>query len=158
MDFAENYHYVVQVEIQGYHWNKDQCTMYPVVIYFKKDGVLHHISLCNISDDLEHGNCFVHELQRIVMPHIKENLPQIKSVTYLNDDCAGQYKNYKAFLNLCHHKSYFDIDETWAFFATSHGKSSCDGICATVKCKILHASLHRHLNNQILSFCAVKEC
>ena len=95
---------------------------------------------------------------RVVMPHIKENLPQIKSVTYLNDDCAGQYKNYKAFLNLCHHKSYFDIDETWAFFATSHGKSSCDGICATVKCKILHASLQRHLNNQILSFCAVKEC
>ena len=157
MDFAENYLYVVQVEIQGYHWNKDQCTMHPVVIYFK-DGVLTHISLCNISDDLEHGNCFVHELQRIVMPHIKENLPQIKSVAYLNDSCAGQYKNYKAFLNLCHRKSYFDIDGTWAFFATSHGKSSCDGICATVKCKILHASLQRHLNNQILLFCAVKEC
>ena len=53
--------------------------MHPVVIYFKKDGVLHHISLCIISDDLEHDICFVHELQRIV---IKENLPQIKSVDY----------------------------------------------------------------------------
>ena len=32
LDFAENYHYVVQDEIQGYHWNKDQCTLHPVVI------------------------------------------------------------------------------------------------------------------------------
>ena len=34
LDFAENYHYIVQDEIQGYHWNKDQCTLHPVVIYF----------------------------------------------------------------------------------------------------------------------------
>ena len=57
--------------------------MHPVVIYFKKDGVLHRISLCIISDVLEHDTCFVHELQRIVMLYIKENLPQIKSVTIL---------------------------------------------------------------------------
>ena len=62
MDFAENYHYVVQDEIQGYHWNKNQCTMHPVMIYFKKDCVLHHISLHIIYDDPEHDTCFVHEL------------------------------------------------------------------------------------------------
>ena len=54
--------HVVQDEIQGYHWNKDQCTLHPVVIYFKNDGVLHHISLHIIYDDLEHDSCFVHEL------------------------------------------------------------------------------------------------
>ena len=51
--------------------------MHPVVIYFKKDGVLYHISLCIISDDLEHDSCFVHELQRIAMIYVKENLSQI---------------------------------------------------------------------------------
>ena len=61
MDFAENYHYVVQDEIWGYQWNKDQCTIHPVVIYFKNDGVFHHISL-HIIYDLEHDSCFVHEL------------------------------------------------------------------------------------------------
>ena len=157
LDFAENYHYVVQDEIQGYHWNKDQCTMHPVVVYFNTDNVLHHISLCIISDDLEHDTCFAHELQRIVMLYIKDNLPQIKSVDHFSDSCAGQHKNYKAFLNLCHHKSDFDIDATWAFFATSHGKSPCDRIGSTVKCKILCASLQRPVNNQILMFCAVKE-
>ena len=128
--------------------------MHPVVIYFK-DGVLHHISLCIISDDLEHDTCFVHELLRIVMLYIKENLPQIKSVDYFIDGCAGQLKNYKAFLNLCHQKPDFDIDAIWEFFATSHGKSPCNGIGG--KCKILRASLQRPVNNQILTFCAVKE-
>ena len=78
MDFAENYHYVVQDEIQGYHWNKDQRTMHPMVIYFK-DGVLHHMSLCIISDDLEHETCFVHELQKIVkLLHHGEDAPDQK--------------------------------------------------------------------------------
>ena len=30
LDFAENYHFIVQDEVQGYHWNKDQCTLHPV--------------------------------------------------------------------------------------------------------------------------------
>ena len=58
----KNVSYVVQDEIQGYH-----------------------ISLCVISDDLKHDACFVHELQRIFMLYIKENLPQIKSHGYFSD-------------------------------------------------------------------------
>ena len=98
--------------------------------------------------------CCVHELQRIVMLYVKENLPQIKSVDYFSDSCAGHCKNYK---NLRPYKSNFDIDATEAFFATSHGKSLCNGIGCTVQHKILHASLQRPVNNQILTFCAVKE-
>ena len=37
LDFAENYHYIVQDEIQGYHWNKEQCKLHPVVMYFKDE-------------------------------------------------------------------------------------------------------------------------
>ena len=131
--------------------------MHPVVIYFKKDGVLYQISLYIISDDMEHDTCFVHKLLIIAMLYIKENLTQIKSVDYFSDSSAGQYKNYKTFLNLCHHKSDFDTDSTWAFFATSHGKSPGNRISNTVKCKIFCASLQKPANNQILTFCAVKE-
>ena len=35
LDFVENYHFIVQDEVQGYHKNKDQCTRHPVVIYYK---------------------------------------------------------------------------------------------------------------------------
>ena len=91
------------------------------------------------------------------MIYIMEKLSQIKIVDYFHDDCAEQYKNYKAFLKLYHDKSDFNIDATWAFFAASYGKSPSDGIGSTVKCKILHASLQRPVNNQILMFHAVKE-
>ena len=47
---------------------------------------------------------------------------------YFSDGCAGQYKNYKNFVNLCHHLSDVGIEAFWNFFATSHGKYSCDGI------------------------------
>ena len=56
LDFAENYHYIVQDEVQGYHWNKDQCTLHPVVIYYKNEqNELEHISMCILTDDLNHA-------------------------------------------------------------------------------------------------------
>ena len=33
-DFAENYQFLVQDEIQSYHWSKEYCTLHPLVIYF----------------------------------------------------------------------------------------------------------------------------
>ena len=73
LDFAENYHYMVQDEIQGYHWNKDQCTLHPVVIYYRVGNEVKHISLCILSDDLEHDTSFVHELLRRVMLLLRRN-------------------------------------------------------------------------------------
>ena len=35
LDFAGNCHVIVQDEAQGYHWNKDQCALHPVVICYK---------------------------------------------------------------------------------------------------------------------------
>ena len=67
---------------------------------------------------------------------------------YFSDGCAGQYKN---FLNLCYHSSDFGLRAIWSF-ATSHGKSPCDGLGGTVKRLLLRASLQRPVNDQILSF------
>ena len=39
----------------------------------------------------------------------------------------------------------------WNFFATSHGKSACDGIGGTVKRLAARASLQRPDNDQILT-------
>ena len=45
----------------------------------------------------------------------------------------------------------FELDCEWYFFATSHGKSSCDGIGGTVKRSVAKASLQRIDKNQILT-------
>ena len=32
-DFAENYEFVIQNEIQSYHWCKQQCTIHPIAVH-----------------------------------------------------------------------------------------------------------------------------
>ena len=158
LDFAENYHYLVQDEVQGFHWNKDQCTLHPVVIYYKNENnELVHRSLCIISDDLDHDTNFVNKLQELVCHYIKNEMPEITSIEYWSDGCAGQYKNYKNMMNLCLHNEDFGLKASWYFFATSHGKSPCDGIGGTVKRKIARTSLQRPVSDQILTFAAVEK-
>ena len=129
LNFAENYHYVVQDEVQGCHWNKEQCTL--------------------------HDTSFVFELQRQTCEYIKKALPNVTLLEYFNDGCAGQYKNFKTFLNLCYHSSDFGFVQSGASSLPvmgSHGKSPCDGLGGTVKRLLLRASLQRPVNDQILSF------
>ena len=75
----------------------------------------------------------VHLIQQLITEHLKVTLPQIRKLEYFSDGCAGQYKNKKNFYNLCQHEKDFGLEGTWNFFATSHGKSPCDGIDGTVE-------------------------
>ena len=70
---------------------------------------------------------------------------------YFSDGCAGQYKNCKNFLNLCLHYGDFRVKCEWNIFATSHGKSPCNGIGRTVKRLVKRASPQRPISNQILT-------
>ena len=166
-DFAENYQFIVQDEIQSYHWNTDQCTLHPVVIYYKdvEDNVqfenednIRHETICFISDDMEHDTCFVYQVQKLTSSHMKEKMPHITKVYYFSDGCGGQYKNFKNFVNLCLHYEDFAMDAEWIFFATSHGKSPCDGVGGTVKRTTARASLQRPVNNQIMDVHAMFKC
>jgi hypothetical protein len=40
----------------------------------------------------------------------------------------------------------------WHFFATSHGKSACDGVGGTLKMLAAKASLQRPYNEQIMTY------
>ena len=96
LDFPENYEFVVQDEIQSFHWNKIQATLHPTVIYYKENNVLKCDSLCFISDDLLHDVDMVYHVMKLAIEHIKSNIShQIETVHYFSDGCAGQYKNCK---------------------------------------------------------------
>ena len=124
-------------------------------MYFKKDNQLAHLSFCFISDDLDQDTCFVYELQTKLLEWVKFNLPHIKCIEYFSDGCAAQYKNFKNMMNLCLHFQDFSLRATWNFFASSHGKSVCDGIWGTVKRLTARASLQRTHSNQILTVSAM---
>ena len=117
-DFSENFSFVVQDEVQGYHWNKEQCTLHSVVVYTKNQDDLEIKAqcFCFISDDLNHDTGFVYALQTILTKHLKERFPQVNFLEYFSDGCSGQYKNYKNFFNLTYHKQDFNLNASWNFF------------------------------------------
>lgn len=150
MDFAENYTFVIQNEIQSYHWSRSGCTLHPVCIYIiNEENELKVLNHCFISDDMEHDVGFVYAVQKDIMAWLTQHYPQVRKVHYFTDGCAAQYKNRKSFKNLCEHKNDFSIDAEHSFFATSHGKSVCDGLGGTVKRTLRKASLQLPDDQQI---------
>ena len=134
MDFAENYSFHVQDEAQGYHWTHQSCTVHPVVCYYKSStNDLKHFNLCFLTEELQHDSVIVYLIQLKTLETLKGVISNLESVEYFTDGCAAQYKNKKSFYNLCKHQEDFGIRAAWSFFATSHGKSPCDGIGGTVK-------------------------
>lgn len=151
LDFAENYSFIVQDAIQGHHWNNSQATLHPFAVYYLNEGVVQCMSICVISDCMQHDSITVHVFIKVVLDFLKDSLPKIKRVKYFSDGAASQYKNFKNFQNLLFHYDDFGLAAEWHFFATSHGKSPCDGIGGTVKRLAARASLQAVNTNHILS-------
>ena len=127
-DFADNYLFVVQDEIQSFHWNNAMVTLHPFVGYNREGEKISHINFVVISECNIHDTVSVHLFKRLFLTHLKVKLPDTKKIICISDGCAGQYKNCKNFLNLCLHEKDFDLKAEWQFFATSHGKGPCDGL------------------------------
>ena len=94
-----------------------------------------------VSNDLSHDTSFVWALQLRLATYVKDNFPHATDFEYYSDGCAGQYKNFKIFLNLTYHFNDFKINAVWNFFASCHGKSNCDGLGAATKRKLRNKSL-----------------
>ena len=143
LDFAENYSCLIQDAAQSYHWSTPQATIHPMVIYYRKDNQLKHKSITFISNCLNHDAALVYAFQKKLIEYLKgeELFKNVKRISYHSDGAGNQYKNCNNFSNLCHHKEDFNIDAEWHFFATSHGKSACDGVGGTVKRLAAKASL-----------------
>jgi len=60
MDFAENYSFVVQDEVQSFHWNNTMVTLHPFEAYFKENGKLSNLNFVVISECNIHETVSVH--------------------------------------------------------------------------------------------------
>lgn len=151
-DFSENYSCVIQNEVQGYYYAKDQVTIHPFVVYYKSDdNSLHHLSFTIISDLLTHDsisvNLFIHKL----IGFLKIKFASIDKIIYVTDGAPSQYKNKNNFVNIYYHNNDFGINCEWHFHATAHGKGACDGVGGTVKRMARRASLNRSIDCPINS-------
>lgn len=152
LDFSENYSFVVQDEAQSFHWNNDQATLHPFAVYYNDKGEIKYTSFVIISQCLIHDSVAVHLFQRKLISFLKSDvLPSLKKIYYFSDGSAAQYKNRKNFINICNHNNDFGIETEWHFFATAHGKGTCDGLGGTVKRLAAKASLQRPYHEQIMT-------
>lgn len=147
-DYSENYSFVIQDAIQGYHWSYSQATIHPFVIYYRTaDGNLDSICFSIVSEYLVHDTAGFHLFQKKLIAYLKQQFPHLKKIFYFSDGAAAQYKNKKNFENLLHHEEDFDVQAEWHFFATSHGKGPCDGLGGTIKRLAARASIQGTMIN-----------
>lgn len=132
-DFAENYKTHLQNEIQSHHFYRTMVTINPFEIYFRVDGELLHKTLVVISPVMEHNYILVYCCQIELYKFLAKFLPNIKKTYMITDGAGSQYKNKYNFANITFNKIDFGYDTEWHFHASSHGKSSCDGVGGTSK-------------------------
>ena len=87
LDFAENYNYIAQDAVQGYHRNNSQATLHPFVVYYRdeEDQQMKVINYCVLSDCLKHNDSTVHSFQYVVLQNLKGRLPNLKCCIYFSD-------------------------------------------------------------------------
>ena len=71
MDFAENYTFVRQREVQAAHWNNQQATLFIVHIKIANS----HKNLVIISDYMHHDTAFVYCAQRLIAEFLQKHFP-----------------------------------------------------------------------------------
>ena len=98
LDFSENYKYEVQGASQAFHFNNTQCTVFPVVYYYKQNSVIEHKSLVFLSDSTKHDTAAVYTVQKMLVPHIKQTL-RIKKIIYFTDGAKPHFKNKFQMIN-----------------------------------------------------------
>ncbi|XP_058803484.1 uncharacterized protein LOC131671234 [Phymastichus coffea] len=136
MDFAENYAFICQNSTQGFYFNNTNATLFTATLYYKEQAAmdLKVECFCVISETSIHQAYSVNIFMEAIINDIKSRFSWITKIIYFSDGAPTQFKNKNHFGNLCYHEKDFGLKiVSYNFFATSHGKSACDGIGAVVK-------------------------
>ena len=120
------------------------------MIYYKDCGELKHRHIAIIFDNLAHDTVAVHEYQKVIINHLKNNF-EPKKIYYFTDGAGKHFKNKSSFANLQAHEEDFDIPAEWYFHGIAHGKGACDGIWANIKRFAARSSLQHSSKHHILT-------
>ena len=69
----------------------------------------------------------------------------VNSILLFSDGASGHFKNNANIFNLIHHKIDFELEASWTFTSTGHGKSAGDGIGATLKSTARRPTLSKNI-------------
>jgi hypothetical protein len=137
VDFSENETVVPQDEAQSAYYSRLGLSVFTVQLYVTPDdpqgGEILSRSICIASDNLEHTSSTTDMYMREVFNYISREFNHISNVIVWSDGAPSHFKNKFTIANLLNLERDYKIKIQWNFFATSHGKSPCDGIGGNIK-------------------------
>jgi hypothetical protein len=144
-DFAENYSFQIQNQIQSLYWRSQQVTIFVQITYrhaeLAVDGVessaenlvIKKEMHFNISDSKEHGTVFVQHCFLKHLEWLKEKGVTVQKRQDWSDGCSGQFKSAHAWYFVARFEGLTGVPMSSNFFASGHGKGEHDGAGAVVK-------------------------
>ena len=145
VDFAENYTFVPQQEIQSEYYHSDQVSMLIHILYRHVEQNVDHIESTSEnqhvikkyqfynSDDRTHDTYFVQNYFENIYSSLKSHGIKFNENWIWLDGCVGQFKYSRSFFWLCRLHIRTRIKHCWNLFETSHGKGEHDGARACIK-------------------------
>ena len=124
-DFSENFSFVVQDEVQSFHWNNTSATVHPFVCYYRDKGELKSTCYVIISESTQYDTIAVHLFQR-------------KLVDFLAQESGGK-KPQRIFFSL------MDVQHSTRTVKTS---PICATISMTLGCMLSGTSSRHHMGSQ----------
>ena len=156
-DFAENYAFIIENAITGFHWNNDQATLFPIVFYYLENGSIRHKTLVFISDCKKHDSVAVYVFLKAFNEFLSDFHVDIRECMYFSNGAPQQFKNVKHFTTIYYHQADFGRSAQWHFHAAAYGKGPCDGAGGALKRKTRKASLQMTSDKQIASVAELYE-
>lgn len=135
IDYAENYTFQMQNEVQSMHWVKKQISILVHItvrhrddqdlgVFEKTDGDRHMVADYHfyISDDNLHDTLFVQHCFDLHFNWMKELGMNYDFHYVWSDGCAAQFKAARPFYFVARHPATYKKQMMWSFFGSGHGK------------------------------------
>ena len=142
IDFAENYSFKMQNEIQSMHWWSTQVTILVHITYVRNlTGSIEKTLHFYISDDKQHDTLFVQHCFMLHDRWLKQQGHRLRYHWVWSDGAASQFKARRPFYFVARYKQSTSLHMMWSFSASGHGKGEHDGAGAVIKRTLTHEEL-----------------
>ena len=137
-DFAMNFRYIHQDEIQSAYWQGSQTSIHTVINYFpcENEGCSDVVTviLAQITADLQHDSFVARAAHNAAFQYLAHIGIPMEIIMQFCDNCSAQYKSRRPFAELS--RSALQIIRV--YFGEKHGKSVCDGFFGRLKSWVTH--------------------
>ena len=142
IDFAENYSFKMQNEIQSMHWWSTQVTILVHITYVRNlTGSIEKTLHFYISDDKQHDTLFVQHCFMLHDMWLKQQGHRLRYHWGWSEGAASQFKARRPFYFVARYKQLTGMHMMWSFSASGHGKGEHDGASAVIKRTLTHEEL-----------------